>query len=176
MDQFRSFDQLRTNELSVIRHGFFKLWYEFTDGQFCYGKLNYGSIWKPTYILEIANKTWIVKRRKGMFSRAFLIDDADGNNIGTITFEILSGKILLNMNNGFEATYLRKKIFTRTLSLTSTQYGDLLDIKLQVWHFKTPFKVSVDLDKLKNVPDLPLLALLGINLILIEQVKAAKSA
>ncbi|WP_419699096.1 hypothetical protein [Mucilaginibacter sp. NFX135] len=32
MNQYRSFDLLKTNELSVIRHGFFRPWFELTDG------------------------------------------------------------------------------------------------------------------------------------------------
>ncbi|HMG09699.1 MAG TPA: hypothetical protein VK609_14400 [Mucilaginibacter sp.] len=175
MDQFRSFDQLRTNELSVLRHGFFKLWFELTDGQFWYGKLSYGSLWKTTFILETDKKTWIIKR-KGILKQTFLISDAEGANLGSVTPEVWSRKVILRMNDGFEAIYLNKKLFTRTFNLTSNQLGDILNIQSALWSFKTPFKVSLDLDMLKKIPNLPLLALLGVNLLLIKQAKAANAA
>ena len=175
MDQFRSFDQLRTGELSVIRHGFFRPWFELTDGQFSYGKFSYVNLWKTSSILAAAHNTWIIKR-KGVFSRSLLINDTNDMEIGTITPELWSPKIMLSMNDGFEAVYLKKKVFTHTFTLTNTQYGDMMNIKTELLGFKTPFKVSVDLNQLKNVPNLPLLALLGINLILLKQERAAASA
>lgn len=175
MNQFRSFDQLRTSELSITRNGFFRPGFELTDGQFSYGKLSYANLWKTTTILETAQKKWIIKR-KGIFNRSLLIHDHDGMEIGIVTPEILSRKVKLSMNNGFEAMYLNKKIFTRTFSLTSDQYGDILDVKTLMWGFKKPFEISVNLDKLKSIPDLPLLALLGVNLILIKQAQAAAAA
>jgi hypothetical protein len=175
MNDYRSFDQLRTNELVITRNGFFKPSFELSDGQFTYAKLSYASLWKTTVILESAQKTWIIKR-KGIFSRSLLIKDTNEMEIGTVMPEILSRKVKLSMNDGFEAIYLNKKLFTRTFSLTSDQYGDILDIKTNLWGFKKPFTVSVDLDKLKKIPDMPLLALLGVNLILIKQAQAAASA
>jgi hypothetical protein len=175
MDYYRSFDQLRTNALIIVRNGFFRPVFELTDGQFVYGKLSYPSMWKTRTILETAQKTWIIKR-KGIFKRSLLIVDTNEMEIGTVTPEILSRRVNLSLNNGFTATYLNKKIFTRTFSLTSDQYGDILDIKTVLWGFKKPFEVSVDLDKLKSIPDMPLLALLGVNLILIKQAQAAAAA
>ena len=159
----------------MIRHGLFRPWFELTDGQFCYGKLSYRNFWKTTVVLETANKTWVIKR-KGIFSRSLLIEGSDGFSLGTITPELWSRKINLSMNNGFEAVYLNKKFFTRVFNLTSSQYGDILSIKIEIWAFKTPFKVSVDLDKLKSIPDKPLLTLTGINLILMKQAQAASAA
>lgn len=175
MNDYRSFDQLRTNELLVIRHGFWRPWFELSDGQFCYGKLSYNSLWKTASVLESAQKTWIIKR-KGIFSRALLINDTDGMLAGTITPEIWSRKTMLNLADGFEAVYLNKKIFTRTFSLINTQYGDLLNIKTESWKLKTPFKVFIEPAIIKNIPNLPLLALLGVNLVLQSQERAAASA
>ena len=175
MNDYRSFDLLRTNELSVIRRGFWRPWFELTDGQFCYGKLSYDGLWKVGAILESAQKTWIVKS-KGAFSRVLLINDTDGMLIGMITPEIWSRKIILSLHDGFEAVYLNKKILTRTLSLINTQYGDLMNIKTEAWKLKTPFKVFIEPAVIKNIPNLCLLALLGINLVLQNQKKAAASA
>jgi hypothetical protein len=46
------------SELTVIRHGFFRSWYELTDGQFIYGKLSYVGWTRPTAILETASNRW----------------------------------------------------------------------------------------------------------------------
>ena len=145
------------------------------DGQFCYGKLSYANFWKTITVLEVENKTWIIKR-KGVFKRTFLINDPDGSNLGSVTPEIWSRKTILSMNNGFGGVYLNKKLISRTFSLINNQFGDILSIKTELWGFKKPFKVSFDLDMLKKIPDLPLLALLGINLVLIKQAKAANAA
>jgi len=175
MNDYRSFDQLRTNELSVIRHGFWRPWFELSDGLFCYGKLRYEGVWKPAMILEADKKTWIIKR-KGLFSRVMLIYDTDGMEAGTVMPEVWSGKIKLSLNNGFEAVYLNKKLFTRTFSLISSQGTDLLNIKAEVWKLKTLFKVFIEPDALKRTDDLPLLTLLGINLILLRRKQAAAAA
>ncbi len=175
MEQFRSFDQLRTNELVIIRNGFFRPTFELSDGQFSYGKLSYASLWKTTMILESAKQTWIIKR-KAIFSRTLLIKDTNEMELGAVTPEILSRKVKLSMNNGFEAMFAYKKLFTRTFSLVSDQYGEILGVKAVMWGFKKPFEVSVDLDKLKAIPDMPLLALLGVNLVLIKQAQAANAA
>ncbi|MDN3580934.1 hypothetical protein [Mucilaginibacter flavus] len=172
MEQYRSFDQLRNNQLAITRTGFFRPYFELSGGQFTYGKLSYASLWKTKMILESAQNTWIIKR-KGAFSRSLLVTDSNEMELGIVTPELLSRKVNLMMNNGFEAVYLAKKLFTRTFSLTSEQYGDILDIKTELWGMKKPFTITVDLDKLKQIPDMPLLALLGVNLILMKQAQAA---
>lgn len=175
MDQFRSFDQLRTNQLTVLRNGFFRPSFELTDGQFSYGKLSFPNLWKTTVLLEAEKQTWTVKR-KGIFSRLLIIYDNNGMELGVVTPEVFKRTVKLSMNNGFEAAYLYKKIITRTFSLTSDQYGDILDIKTVVWGVKKPFEITADLDKLKKLPEMPLLALLGVNLILMKQRQAAAAA
>jgi hypothetical protein len=175
MNDFRSFDQLRTNELVILRKGFFRPTFELSDEQFSYGKLSYASMWKTKMILESAQKTWFIKR-KAIFSRTWLIKDKNEMELGAVTPELLSRKVKVSMNDGFEAMFSYKKLFTRTFTLVSDQHGDILSIKTAMWGFKKPFEVSVDLDKLKKIPDMPLLALLGVNLILIKQAQAAASA
>jgi hypothetical protein len=175
MNQFRSFDQLRTNELSVLRHGFFRPWYELTDGQFCYGKLTYTALLKRVCVIETDQGAWTIKR-KGFMSRILLIEQPEKETIGSITPELWSRKIALSMNNGFEAIFLNKKILSRTHTWISDQYGDIVNIESKLWSWGKPFKVNIDLNLLKSVPTLPLLALLGIHLILLKQAKAAAAA
>jgi len=51
--------------------------------------------------------------------------------------------------------------------------GDILNVEAKLWSRKQPFVVKIDPDMIKKVPELPLLALLGINLVLLKQAEAA---
>jgi len=172
MEAYRNFSQLKTNELSVVRHGFLHPWYEFTDGEFCYGKLSYDNLWRLEFTLETENSTWILKRRN-IFHRTFLIEEFSGNR-GKVTSKLGSRKLRLHMIDGFEAAFFNKRVLTNTFTFTNTQHGDLLIVRSQFANFAIPFKVFIDLNKLKDMPKLiPTLALLGVNLILIKQTKTA---
>lgn len=175
MDQFRSFDQLRAPELPVLRHGFWRPWYELTDGQFSYGRLTYIGALKRNCILETANGSWTVKR-KSWIGRKLIIEQPEGIEIGLITPEILSRKITLELNNGLIATFYNKKILSRTYTWLNDQLGDILNVETKLWSRKQPFIVKIDPDLIKKVPELPLLALLGINLVLLKQAEAAAAS
>jgi hypothetical protein len=173
MEVYRNFSQLKTNELSVVRHGFLHPWYEFTDGEFCYGKLSYDNLWRLDFLLETQNSTWALKRRS-LFHRTFLIEEFSGSDSGKVTSRIGSRKLMLNMIDGFEATFFNKRVFTNTFTFTNIQHGNLLVVRSQFANFAVPFKVFIDLNKLKDMPKLiPTLALLGVGLILIKQTKTA---
>ncbi|GGB02119.1 hypothetical protein [Mucilaginibacter rubeus] len=175
MDQFRSFDQLRVSELPVLRHGFWRPWYELTDGQFSYGKLTYTGALKRACLLETANGNWIVKR-KNWLGRKLAIEQSDGMETGLVTPDIWNRKITLNLNNGLMATFYNKKILSRTCTLVNEQLGDILNVETKIWSRKKPFIVKMNLDMIKKVPELPLLALLGINLVLLKQAQAAAAS
>lgn len=172
MDQFRSFDQLRVPELLVLRHGFLRPWYELTDGQFSYGKLTYTSALKRTCILEAAGGSWAVKR-KSWLGRKFIIEQPDGMEIGLVTPQVWCRKVNMSMNYGLTATFYNKKILSHNYTWVSDQLGDILNVQTKFWSWKKPFIVKTDLDMVKKVPELPLLALLGINLVLLKQAEAA---
>jgi hypothetical protein len=172
MDQFRSFGQLRTTELSITRVGLFRPWYEVTDGQFCYGKLSYVRSFKKLCTIETDQGTWILKR-KAFMNRTFLLQQPEDVTIGTITPELWSRKVAISMNNGFEATFLNKKLFSRTLTLASDQYGDIISIESKLWKGKTPFLVDITPNLPQSLPALPLLILLGVHLVLQKQAEIA---
>jgi hypothetical protein len=175
MSDYKSFDQLQTNELSVLRHGFFRPWFELSDGQFCYGKLSTIGSWKPIVVLETAQGSWTVKH-KGFMSKTFFIQQPEEVTIGTVIPAMLSRKIDLSMNDGFTASFIVKAFLSRTSQWVNEQYGDILSIKPSLWSFKTPFTVTIDLNLLKKIPYLPLITLLGVNLILLKQSQAAAGA
>jgi hypothetical protein len=175
MDQFRSFDQLRVTELPVLRHGFWRTWYELTDGQFSYGKLTYLGALKRNCVIETAGGSWRVKR-KSWLSRKCIIEQPDGMEIGLITPQRWCRKVNISMNNGLTATFYNKKILSHNYTWVSEQLGDILQMQTKFWSLKRPFIAKIDLDMIKKVPELPLLALLGVNLVLLKQAEAAAAS
>ena len=175
MEYYRNFDQLRVTELPVLRHGFWRPWYELTDGQFSYGKLTYSGALKRTCLLETATGSWVVKR-KGWLSRKLTIEQSGGAEIGMITPEIWSRKILVELNDGFAANFFNKKLLSRTFTWVSEQYGDMLSVQAKAFSRNRPFIVHIDTNMVNTLPHMPLLALLGINLVLLKQAEAAAAS
>jgi hypothetical protein len=175
MGNYRAFDQLRSNELTVIRHGWFRPWYELTDGQFMYGKLSYTGWTKRTAMLETASIAWTIVP-KGVFSRTLYIHQSDGQTIGEIKPEMWSRRINIIMNNGFLAFFTTKKIFTKTFTLGSDKFGDLAYIEQKLWKLKKPFVITFDQAMFKTVPDMPLFILSGVYLALMRQQQQAAAA
>lgn len=169
---FRPFDQLRVSELTVNRIGYFRPFYELTDGQFIYAKLSAIGWFRPTMILEMAGNRWEITA-KGFFNRTLSINKSETGNIGSVKPEAWTRKINLNMNDGFQAYFMSKKTFSRTVFFTSDQYGDMFSIDPNLWKFKTPFRVTFNPDMLKQLPDLPMYMLIGIYMILLRQQQAA---
>jgi hypothetical protein len=115
-------------------------------------------------------------KRKSWIGRKLIIEQPEGIEIGLITPEILSRKITLELNNGLIATFYNKKILSRTYTWLNDQLGDILNVETKLWSRKQPFIVKIDPDLIKKVPELPLLALLGINLVLLKQAEAAAAS
>jgi hypothetical protein len=176
MNDFRSFDQVKTNELFITRHKWFFSYYELTDGQFVYGKLSYKKSFKSYAIIETAQGNWTIKP-KGWFKRSLLINKGDDGIIGTLIPETWKRNVNLEMDNGFKGTYLYKKLFSRSLTFTHEMYGDVLYITQKPWLLKRPFIITYYQNlKVNNLPAVPLLALIGVNLILIRQAHANAAA
>lgn len=172
MEYYRNFDQLRTTGLPVIKHGFWRPWYELTDGQFTYGKLTYTNAFKNCCLLETATGSWNI-RRKGLLSRKLVIEQPAGEEIGMVVPQRWCRKIQLSLNKGFTATFFNKKVLSHNYTWVSEQYGDILVVQTKFWSWKRPFVVQIEPEMAKTVPHLPLLALMGINLVLLKQAEAA---
>lgn len=171
MNIYRPFDLLRADELIVIRHGWFRPWYELTDGQFIYGKLTYPGWLKRKAMLETAGDSWMIVP-KGAFSRIMYINKSD-NIIGEIKPETWTRRINITMNNGFTAIFITKKILSRIFTFSNDQFGDMFNIDPKVWKFTTPFRITFNQSYLKTIPDMPLHMLVGIYLVLLRQQHAA---
>jgi len=173
MGDYRHFDQLRTSELMVSRHKWFFPYYELTDGQFVYGKLSYKSSFKRYAVIETAQGTWTVKRQ-GFFDRTLLINRNEDETIGTLKPATWKRNIDIQMNDGFTATYLYKKLFAKSLTLTSDALGDVLQVTQRPFGFKTPFAITLNkIYQQQNMPPLPLLILIGVSMTLMRQQQQA---
>ncbi|RFZ85275.1 hypothetical protein DYU05_06660 [Mucilaginibacter terrenus] len=177
MNDLRDINLLKTSELFVTRHKWFSPYFELTDGQFIYARMRYKGYWKRYAIIETADNTWTIKM-KGWFNRSLLLNQGEDQTIGTITPSNWKRDIKVQTDNGFEATYQYKKLFSKTLTLRNDQFGDIMQLVQRVWGFKKPFEVKIEPQHLKNnLPlPLPLLAFIGINIVLIRQARAAAAA
>jgi hypothetical protein len=175
MGDYRTFDQLRTTELTVVKTGFWHPAYELTDGQFVYGQLSYRANFKRDGVIETAQGTWTIKR-KGWFKRSYDINKNEDETIGTLIPEIWVRDVNLKMDSGFEAAYQYKRILSRSIVLTHDTLGDILQITAKLFNFKRPYTITLEqIKQPDNMPTIPLLALIGLNVILIRQQKAAAS-
>ncbi|MFA6246087.1 MAG: hypothetical protein WC615_04045 [Mucilaginibacter sp.] len=169
----RDFAQVKTTELFITRHGWFKREYELTDGQFVYAKLSYRSNFKRDAIIELPQNSWTIKR-KGWFNRTLLLNLGEDDTIGNLIPETWKRDFNLKLDDGFEATYLYKKLFSKSLVLTNGQLGDIFQITQKAFSIKQPFTVTIDLiTKPDNMPPLPLLIMIGLHVILLRQQQAA---
>ncbi|MFD0765393.1 hypothetical protein ACFQZI_11060 [Mucilaginibacter lutimaris] len=169
----RDFAQAKTNELYIIKDGWFKPEYQLTDGQFVYAKLSYRSNFKRDAVIELPQQIWTIKR-KGWFNRTLFINKGEDEIIGTIIPETWKRDFNLEFENGFTATYLYKKLFSKSLTLTNDTLGDILHITQKAFSVKQPFTVTIDLvTKPSDIPALPLLIMVGLHVVLSRQRQAA---
>jgi hypothetical protein len=175
MSDYRSFDQLRTNELYIVRYKWFNPYFELTDGQFVYGRLSYKNNFKRNGIIETADSI-ITLKPKGWFKRNLVINEGEDETIGTLIPETWKRDVTLEMDNGFKATYRYKKLFSRSFTLTHELYGDILNLNQMWWSFGKPFTATIEVaSKISGMPSIPFLALTGLHLTLLRQQQAAAS-
>ena len=173
--EYRNFDQVKTSELFITRHKWMFPYYELTDGQFVYGKMSYKGSFKRYAIIETAQGIWTIKR-KGLFNRSLLLNRNEEETIGTITPEIWKRNVAIRLDNGFEAAYQYKKLFTRSFSLMSETLGDILHITQKPFGIKKPLTVTVEPIKQKFDVNIPLLIFVGVHIILLRQAQAAAAS
>lgn len=173
--EYRDFSQVKTNELFVTRHKWLCPYYELTDGQFVYGKLSYKNHWRRHAIIQTADGRWAIKH-KGWFKCAMVLSQNEDESIGTIEPQRWKRDTLIKLDSGFEANYFYKKLFAKALTLSNAAQGDMLQVVAKHFSIKTPFRVLVDASPQKVKLNIPLLALIGVNLILLKQERNAAAA
>ena len=161
----RDFDQLKHDELYLLRHGFFKASYEITDSVYCYGVIDYASRSGGYSTLKTTKDTLTIKR-KGKFDGTLLIYNSKGEQIASI-----SGR-LIEFNNGFQGALFAKfsfRSFTLGYTCKNLQVGDIFSMKQSNRSYKKPFTINLNTALLKNNPEIPFTVLLGANIALMEQ-------
>ena len=173
MEDFRKFDQLRTTELVITRKGWFRSVHTLTDGQFSYGQLTCNGAFNRDKNIETAGERWII-RPVGFWGKETLIINADKSEvIGKIVRNNWGTKTTIELNNGFNALLKKGKgIFSRKINWTNDQYGDAIEIT-SCSKYSRPFTVNLTPDILKTTLPVPLIILIGVQLILVRQAQAA---
>jgi hypothetical protein len=167
---YQELDTTKTNELSLLRHGWWSPEYELTDSVKVYGQLNYSGISKRSATAVTARHTFRFNF-EALFSKTILITDENETVIGECTREIFSRTRVLTMNSGFTAEFYRPSFFSREYVWESGGYGKVISVKnnfpftlttdVYVYPTKTPAAV------------IPILIFLGAHLIILRRRKRA---
>lgn len=175
MNHYRDIDMLRTTELYVARKGWFKPVYTLTDGQFSYGSITSVGVFTRIKNIETAETKFSIKP-KGFFGKEVdIIDQHKGEVVGHYRKNGWETHIALEMNNGLNAKLKKGKgIFSRKMIWTDEQYGDYIEIK-HCGRLTKPFKIKIAPNSIKSKLPLTLLALIGVNFILIKEAQAASA-
>lgn len=176
MTDYRDFNSARTSEMFITRVGWWRPYFELSDGQFTYARLSYKGTFKRYAIIESAAGLFTIKR-KSLMSRTLMLNRGEEETIGELQPATWKRDVELRMDNGFEATYLFKKLFSRAYTLTNDSYGDILEVKQVAWGFKKPFTVNFFTENQQTgKPDMPLLTLISVYFILLRQQQAAAAS
>lgn len=171
MDNYRSFDLLRANELSIIKHGFFNNSYEISDGQFLYGKVSYRLFSRCRAVVETADGAWTFSRKQ-LFSRTIIISKGGGEIIGEVTRGFFSQTSELKLYNGFEASFAHTSFLPVEFTWSNSAYGEMLKIRGRIFAFYNTVKITINSPG-RPIAETPLLAFLSIHLLLLRQRRKA---
>jgi hypothetical protein len=135
---YQELDTHKTNELSLLRHGWWSPEYDLTDNMVNYGQLSYEGISKRNAKVALANNT-LRFNFESFFSHTILITDASGTLIGQCTREFFSRTSVLTLQSGFTTNFYRKSIFSREYIWESGGFGKVMTIKNNF-----PFTLTTD--------------------------------
>jgi hypothetical protein len=167
---YTPFNTIKTDQLKLKSIGWFRPWYELTDGQLVYGKLYYKGFFRCTAIAETSKDTWTFEKA-GFFSRAINISSG-GGVIGQLKMGMLSKASLL-MNDGFEAEFSRDSVWRSGFTWNTMRFGEIVKLK------QKPFGrcINITLDPNTSKIDLvPMLCFLGSHFMFLKQRQAAAGA
>jgi hypothetical protein len=167
---YQELDITTTNELSLLRHGWWSPEYELTNGLNKYGQLGYDGISKRNAEVRTATCTLYFNFEE-LFSRTILITDSTGSVIGKCTRDLFSRTNVLTLTSGFSASFYRQSLFSREYVWESEGYGKIMSLKN---HF--PFTLTTDVHLYPtNTPAaiIPKLIFLGSHLIILRRRKRA---
>jgi len=166
---YKVLDTKCTNELLLLRKGWFSPEYELTDRADNYGKLLYDGLSRWRARAVTANTTRIFQRQ-GLFSRTILIMDETGMSIGKATRDLFERRTLLALQTGFQAEFYRPSIWSREYVWESSGYGRIMHID----SYPFSLKDTIYIDQSMAPPALiPLLIFLGAHLTILRRRRRA---
>ncbi len=148
---YTTLDTKKTNELLLVRRGWFNPEYELTDNTDSYGKMNYRWFPKVMATATTAASTWGF-RREGGLSRTILIIDQTGAVIGKATREIFSRITVLSLQTGFMAKFYRPSIWSREHVWESDGYGKIMHFRCNPFRFTTTIAIDQSMAPASVIP------------------------
>jgi len=164
-------DIKKTNELYLVRQGWFSSAYTLTDKVYNYGDLSYNRFSECKASAVTASGGWTFKREK-LFSRTILITNENGWLMGKISCDWFDRKSLLTLETGFQAEFYRPSIWSGQYVWHSQGYGKVMHI------VSSPFclRDTIHIDQSMTPPSLiPLLIFLGGHLTILKRQSAVYS-
>ncbi|MBW4891386.1 hypothetical protein KXQ82_16780 [Mucilaginibacter sp. HMF5004] len=167
---YTSFKTIKNPAIRLKSIGWWRPWYQLTDGQLIYGKMYYDGFFRTRSICETDTDTWVFERA-GVFSRSIKISN-QGEVIGQLKMGMFCKASLL-MNDGFEAEFSRDSVWKRGFSWNTMRFGEIVKMKQGVWGRCIDITLDPNTSKIDLVP---LLCFLGAHFMFLKQRQAAAAS
>ncbi|GAB2690623.1 hypothetical protein GCM10027037_12150 [Mucilaginibacter koreensis] len=174
MNDYRDFKQVRTPQLWMQRHGWWRPWYEFTDGQFSYGKFSFDGLTARAALFETLHNSWKVSNKSIWSFDQVITHTADGKVIGEVTQKWFKSDFNLTLADGSAFTLRRKSIWKGEYAWSDSSGNQIALISQHAFSSKS-IRFTVEQQYL-NHELTPLLLLLGTHLLFLTQRRAAAAA
>jgi hypothetical protein len=154
-----------TNELYLVRKGWFNREVELTDNAYSYGKIVYHRLSKRIATAITASNTWIFKRAENSYRRISVTDE-NGVIIGTATRDFFSRTTTLSLQTGFVAKFYKPSLWSLHYIWESEGYGNVMHINSHPYSLRD----TVNIDQSKTpVSLIPLLTFFGSYLVILKR-------
>lgn len=158
-------DKKNTNELYLVRKGWFSREIELKDNVYCYGKIIYHRLSKRIATVITASNTYMFKRADTSY-RCVSITDENGVILGTAGRYFFSRITTLSLQTGFVAKFYKPSIWSLHYTWESEGYGNVMHINSHPFGLKD----TVNIDQ-SNTPAslIPLLTFFGSYLVILKK-------
>ncbi|RVU03123.1 hypothetical protein EOD41_04095 [Mucilaginibacter limnophilus] len=170
---FTKFTNRNIQQLFVHRRGMINPDYELTDEMYSYGKLSYKWLsMRRKAAVETADSTWNFQF-KSLWKTSLEITNQNEEVIGTLTTKVFSWSYTLVMNSGFTAVFRKTSFWKPRYVWENAMQAPIIRIESPV--FKATDNIFIE-QGTTPVEMIPLLAFLGIHLIIIRRQREAAAA
>ena len=158
-------DKKNTNELYLVRKGWFSREIELKDDAYSYGKIIYHRLSKHIGTVITASNTYIFKRAYNSY-RYTSVTDENGVIIGTASRDLFSRITTLSLQSGFVAKFYKPSIWSLHYTWESEAYGNVMHIDSHPFSLKDT--VNID-QSLAPASLIPLLSFFGSYLLILKR-------